>query len=745
MQLYTFWYPPIALFIIKPLYLCLIEGKIIMGRYLYLFMLVLGGTINQSKAQCITSFPYFEDFNGTTTQWFSGGVNNDWQRTVASKTYIFSSTKCWVTAGNSLFYLTNQRSWVQSPCFDFTNVQFPYISFQYIFECQNTMDGALIQYSTDSGVTWTNVGAHGDPEDCINENWYNNSTVNNLNTLALIKQGWSGSSRPATGTCVVGNGTLTWQAAKKALPFLAGESDVIFRFCFGTGPSCNSFDGFAFDDFYVGEAPALTASYVKGCTQNQPLSYNFFDNSGGCPASYSWNFGDPASGSNNTSSAPNPTHQYPAQGTYTVSLTVSSTQNAPSTISLVLNTIQTNANITPPKCTNDTNGNLQVVTQYASSPMLHKLSNGKSTNLPPYNLSNLEAGTYTVTTEDAAGCLVTKSFTITDPQPIAITNVVNTKPSCVTNTGGVINIFGSGGTGAYSYSSSTSGSFTASSALSPLSSGIYTIVLKDANNCSTSSLVNLEAEGLPVINDVNILGVRCHNGSDGKIQVLASSPVTTIDAFGITPVAEQIDQGTFAGMAAGTYTILVKDASGCTTTSLVTLFNPEPIKFENTKNKYLLCKPTQDSIWVYTQGGTEPLSYILQPNFLKSEDGLFKDIPMGNYLVQAVDANECKVELPLKVDEGDCCSNIYIPNAFTPNDDRLNDYFKMNIFGTVIINKFQIVNNFGQIVFNNEVTQGWDGYHNGAEAPPGTYYYIIQYTCKDGKSFSRLGDINLLR
>jgi gliding motility-associated-like protein len=716
-----------------------------MGRNLFLFMFVFCCTLNRSNAQCITSFPYFEDFNGTTTQWFSGGVNNDWQRTTASKTYISSSTKCWITAGNSLFYLTNQRSWVQSPCFDFTNVQYPYISFQYMFECQNTMDGANLQYSTDGGVTWTNVGGYGDPVDCINDNWYNSNTINNLNTLALVKQGWSGTSRPPTGTCVVGNGTSSWKLASKSVPFLAGAPSVIFRFCFGTGPACNTFDGFAFDDFYAGEAPPSVASYTKGCAQGLPLTYNFISNSGGCPTTYLWDFGDPASGANNTGNSVSVSHTYPAPGTYTVTLTVSSTQNAPSTISLVLNTLQTNATIAPPLCTGDSNASLQMLTSFSTIPLLHTLDSTVISNTPPYKFNNLSAGVYTVTTQDGANCILTRTFTIADPAPIAITNIVNTKPSCVTNTGGIINVFGTGGTGAYSYSSSTSGTFGPNNALQPLSAGTYTVVLKDANQCSISSVVFLEAEGLPVVNDINVLGVRCHNGTDGKIEVLASSPVTSIQSFGISPNADQIDKGVFASMASGTYTVVVTDASGCTTTTTVVLANPAPIVFENTKNKYLLCKPTQDSIWVFTQGGTEPLSYILQPNFIKSEEGLFKDIPIGNYLIQAVDANECKAELPLKVDEGDCCSNIYIPNAFTPNDDRVNDFFKMNIFGTVIINKFQIMNSYGQVVFNNDVTQGWDGYFNGKEAPVGTYYYVIQYTCKDGKSFSRLGDINLLR
>jgi gliding motility-associated-like protein len=697
-----------------------------MGRNLLLsaFLALVGS--GAAKAQCISVFPYAENFNGSTTQWFSGGINSDWHRVVAAKTYIASTTKCWLIANSTdTTYNTNQRSWVQSPCFDFSNVQYPYVQFDYNFECHSSQDGATFQYSLNNGATWTNVGSASDPADCLNDNWFSAAGIANLNTLATVKEGWSGTVRPVAGACTVGNGIVGWRVAKHSMQNLAGQSSVIFRFAFGSGGACNKFDGFAFDNVYIGEAPSNYAAFAKGCAIGQPLTYNFINTSSLCPTSFTWDFGDPASGAANTSTLVNPSHTYSAPGTYTVSFTVAGPANASNTTYQQVNTVDINALITPPSCAGDTNGKMQITAAFMYSPQFHQCSNGTSTNQGPYLFTGLPAGTYTVTSQGADNCMIVKSFTIVDPPVLDITNVNIVKPNCITNDGGEISVFGTGGTGAYSYSSG--GNFGLTSTLQPLIAGTYTVTLKDAAGCTNSSVVTLEQEGAPLINAVDIAGIRCHNGDDGKLEVLASSVPSTITSFSISPNATQQSKGVFTSLTTGVYTI------------------PGEIKLLSEKYLYLICKPELDTLTVAANGGIAPYEYILQPNYIKNTSGLFEKVPTGNYLVQAIDNNGCKAEIPIRIDEGDCCSDVYIPNAFTPNGDGMNDLFKMQIFGTVIINKFQIMNRLGETVFNNEVTQGWDGYHKGQESPMDTYYYVIMYTCRNGKSFTRQGEVAIIR
>jgi hypothetical protein len=97
----------------------------------------------ETKAQCssgITSFPYNEGFEASDGGWTSGGAGNDWIWGSPSKPVISSAgggTKCWIIGGLTGSSYTNaEASWLQSPCFDFINVQNPYIEFKVFWEME---------------------------------------------------------------------------------------------------------------------------------------------------------------------------------------------------------------------------------------------------------------------------------------------------------------------------------------------------------------------------------------------------------------------------------------------------------------------------------------------------------------------------------------------------------------------------------------------------------------------------------
>ncbi|HMI77574.1 MAG TPA: hypothetical protein VK484_02215, partial [Ferruginibacter sp.] len=111
-----------------------------------------------SSGQCvapISVFPYIEDFETSDGSWTSGGFGSDWAWGTPSKAVITgaaSGTKCWIIGGltgNS--YTNGEASWLQSPCFDFSTLQYPYISFNVFWETERRFDGANFKYSTDLG------------------------------------------------------------------------------------------------------------------------------------------------------------------------------------------------------------------------------------------------------------------------------------------------------------------------------------------------------------------------------------------------------------------------------------------------------------------------------------------------------------------------------------------------------------------------------------------------------------------
>jgi gliding motility-associated-like protein len=91
-------------------------------------------------------------------------------------------------------------------------------------------------------------------------------------------------------------------------------------------------------------------------------------------------------------------------------------------------------------------------------------------------------------------------------------------------------------------------------------------------------------------------------------------------------------------------------------------------------------------------------------------------------------------------------SEPYIPNAFSPNKDGLNEVFNMR--GVAYTKRFnmQIFNRWGELLFESQdIEQGWDGTYQGQAVPPGTYVYKIQYVDLNGRSMQKFGDLTLLR
>ncbi|RZL96908.1 MAG: PKD domain-containing protein, partial [Pedobacter sp.] len=296
---------------------------------LLIFLTGFGFLMNPVPAfgQCattITNFPYQHGFEGDNGSWVPGGTASDWAWGIPAKPTInraAGGSRCWMIGGlTNSFYNVSQQSWLKSPCFEFTDIDHPYIEFKVFWESERRWDWSRLQYSTDNGLNWQTVGTSNDPVNCLNQNWYN-----------FTDNKWTGNIRATNGSCLGGGGSNGWVSARHTIPTLANVGSVIFRFYFEAGSTCNNFDGFAIDDIYIGEAPANEAGFTFNCVNSRDVSFN--NTSALCPTSYSWNFGDPASGAgNNASTAVNPSHSFSGPGEYAVSLTASGPSNASSTV-----------------------------------------------------------------------------------------------------------------------------------------------------------------------------------------------------------------------------------------------------------------------------------------------------------------------------------------------------------------------------------------------------------------------------
>ena len=94
-----------------------------------------------------------------------------------------------------------------------------------------------------------------------------------------------------------------------------------------------------------------------------------------------------------------------------------------------------------------------------------------------------------------------------------------------------------------------------------------------------------------------------------------------------------------------------------------------------------------------------------------------------------------------------CPGNLlFVPNAFTPNDDNKNENFRARAIGINKLNFFRVYNRWGQQVWETtDISKGWDGTFNGTKMPPGVYVYYLEAECSGGQKILKQGNITLIR
>jgi gliding motility-associated-like protein len=90
--------------------------------------------------------------------------------------------------------------------------------------------------------------------------------------------------------------------------------------------------------------------------------------------------------------------------------------------------------------------------------------------------------------------------------------------------------------------------------------------------------------------------------------------------------------------------------------------------------------------------------------------------------------------------------NIYVPKAFSPNNDGVNDVLKPILVGIADFHYFTVYNRWGNMIFTTtDPNQGWDGTFKGVPQPVETYLWIAEGVTADGRKIVAKGMTSLVR
>jgi gliding motility-associated-like protein len=398
----------------------------------------------------------------------------------------------------------------------------------------------------------------------------------------------------------------------------------------------------------------------------------------------------------------------------------------------------------PPTCHGGSDGSISISIDIANEPVLFDFGNGPQ---PDSVLSGIPAGTYAVQVVDDAGCEGNFVIQVLDFPPLAA-EVQSVNISCFGNQDGMVAALPEGGAGGYAYQwahGPTAGS------LSGLPAGTYSVTVTDANGCTAVAGAAV-AEPAPLFLSFTTEDVRCHGDASGVIRLTAQggTPPYQYSADGISFQSEPV----LTGLPAGAYTVVVQDAAGCQAEQPALIQEPAPFVVEAGADQTvdlgyqvdlqaIILPPFSAVTLNWTPANSLSCTECLDP--------VASPLSTTTYLLTAVDANGCVSEDSVVVTVL-LKRPVFIPNAFTPNADGLNDFFTVYAGPAArIVRSLKVFSRWGSLVYEgydlplNQDGGGWDGLFRGSVMDPGVFAYVAEVEFIDGVVELHEGDVMILR
>jgi len=379
--------------------------------------------------------------------------------------------------------------------------------------------------------------------------------------------------------------------------------ELVFTDCNATGISAIGVDDGTAEVFVTGGTPAYTYAWSDGQTTN------------------------PATGL--------------GPGTYTVTITDANgcTTDGSCTIQPIeCDSFDANANITPLDCNGDADAVIVVTVLGATGAITYTWTPAVSTS---NTATGLAAGTYTILAADAVGCEEELIVNITEPT--ALTGEIDKENiTCAGEMNGTLDLQVSGGTQPYTFAWADG---PTTEDRSGLGVGSYSVVVTDANGCTITVQETIIAPP-PIDAAFVVTDVLCDGDSNGAVNITVSggTPQYTFEwSNGAT--TEDI-----SGVPAGNYSVLVRDANGCSILLEMTIEEPLPLSLSVEETCEQTFAPGCDAVLAYAVSGGTPNYTItvtdaagapVTPDVAGAMP-VWNSLCAGQYDITVVDANGCE-------------------------------------------------------------------------------------------------------
>ncbi|MEP7166242.1 MAG: T9SS type B sorting domain-containing protein, partial [Ferruginibacter sp.] len=376
------------------------------------------------------------------------------------------------------------------------------------------------------------------------------------------------------------------------------------------------------------------------------------------------------------------------------------------------------------------------------NPVVYSTTNASiCSNQLPYNWNGQSystPGAHSVTLTSLAGCdsVATLNLTINQsPSAPIVTSPVN---YCQYATPSVLTAAGSNQLLWYTVPTAGIGS-TIAPVPSTTIPGTFNYYVSQTNGICEGprSMITVRVNGKPALGTDKSLKI-CFGSSADLRTLYNTSGLTGNWTYGQAPVTNPS-----AVMLPGIYQLLVTNSSGCSDTALVTLAMQPPV-IANAGND-----GNAEYNIPYQLNGSGGIQYLWSPATSLNNSQIANPLATltqdTRFVLMVIDEIGCKDydTVNIRVFNG---PTFYVPTAFTPNGDGLNDIFRPTSVGISSLEYFRVYNRYGELLYEtSEITKGWDGRYKGVNQNIGTYVWAIRGVDRKGELKTMKGYVVLIR